>query len=75
MNKIKSLAKEVSAAIFPVTLVVILLQIFLIRLPLEDILQFLIGVLFVSIGFFLFLMGVHAGMLNKLAAVLGGFPL
>jgi len=63
MDKMKETVKEVSAAIFPVTVVVVLLQVFLIRLPLEDFLQFLVGVAFVSIGFFLFLLGVHAGLL------------
>lgn len=63
MENIKETFKEVAAAILPVTLVVILLQVILIRLPLEALLQFLIGVAFVSIGFFLFLLGVTAGLL------------
>ncbi|MDG5473909.1 DUF1538 domain-containing protein [Jeotgalibacillus sp. ET6] len=63
MDKVKGTFKEVSAAIFPITIVVILLQVTLIRLPLELFLQFIIGVLFVSLGFFLFLLGVHAGLL------------
>ncbi|WP_422124244.1 DUF1538 domain-containing protein [Planococcus sp. X10-3] len=63
MDNVKSTFKEVVAAIMPVTIVVILLQIAIIRLPLEAVLQFLIGVFFVSIGFFLFLLGVNAGLL------------
>src|SRR5690606_19326638 len=63
MQNVKDTFKEVAAAILPVTIVVLLLQVTLIRLPLEPFLQFLIGAAFVSIGFFLFLLGVTAGLL------------
>lgn len=63
MENVKETFKEVVAAIMPVTVVVIFLQIVIIRLPLEALLQFLVGVFFVSIGFFLFLLGVSAGLL------------
>lgn len=63
MDNVKDTFKEVAAAILPVAIVVIILQIALIRLPLEALLQFLIGVVFVSIGFFLFLLGVKSGLL------------
>ncbi|MGK7376823.1 DUF1538 domain-containing protein [Planococcus sp. 1R117A] len=63
MENIKDTFKEVAAAILPVTTVVIILQVTLMRLPLEALLQFLVGVAFVSIGFFLFLLGVTAGLL------------
>lgn len=63
MENVRETFKEVAAAILPVTIVVLIIQIALIRLPLESILQFLIGALFVSIGFFLFLLGVNAGLL------------
>lgn len=63
MDNVKYTFKEVASAILPVTAVVILLQIFFIRLPLEALLQFLIGVVFVATGFFLFLLGVNAGLL------------
>lgn len=63
MNNVKNTFKEVVAAIMPVTIVVILIQIAIIRLPMEALLQFLIGVFFVSIGFFLFLLGISAGLL------------
>ncbi|MBT2582766.1 DUF1538 domain-containing protein [Planococcus sp. ISL-109] len=63
MDNVKHTFKEVTSAILPVTAVVILLQIFFIRLPLEALLQFLIGVVFVGTGFFLFLLGVNAGLL------------
>lgn len=63
MENVKDTLKEVAAAILPVTIVVLILQLTLIRLPLEAFLQFLIGAAFVSIGFFLFLLGVTAGLL------------
>lgn len=63
MENVKDTFKEVAAAILPVTIVVLILQVTLIRLPLEAFLQFLIGAAFVSIGFFLFLLGVIAGLL------------
>lgn len=40
MNNVKNTFKEVVAAIMPVTIVVILLQIAIIRLPLEALLYF-----------------------------------
>ncbi|PYZ98939.1 hypothetical protein CR205_10320 [Alteribacter lacisalsi] len=55
--------KEVSMAILPMVLVVTVLQYTLIGLPHDIFIQFLIGVLFVGIGLFLFLVGVHIGLL------------
>src|SRR5690606_29177810 len=63
MENVRETFKEVAAAILPVTIIVLIIQIALIRLPLESILQFLIGALFVCLGFFLFLLGVNAGLL------------
>ena len=63
MGNVRDTLKEVAAAILPVTAVVVVLQIIYIRLPLEAMLQFLIGAAFVGIGFFLFLLGVTAGLL------------
>ncbi len=55
--------REVLFGVLPVTIVVIILQFFLIKLPVEDFLQFLVGVIMVSIGLILFLLGVHLGLL------------
>jgi len=63
MENVRDTFKEVAAAILPVTTVVILLQLIFIRIPFEALIQFLIGVAFVSVGFFLFLIGVNAGLL------------
>ncbi|MBA4536947.1 DUF1538 domain-containing protein [Bacillus aquiflavi] len=63
MDKFKETFLEVVYAIFPVTVVVILLQFSLIWLPMEAFIQFLIGVVFVTIGLWLFLIGVQVGLL------------
>lgn len=63
MEDIKDTLKEVVFAILPITAVIILLQFTLIGLPSDVFLQFLIGVVLVSTGLFLFLIGVHIGLL------------
>ncbi len=63
MKKIKETALEVLFAVIPITIVVILLQISVMRLPMSTILQFFIGLLMVSAGLILFLLGVHIGLL------------
>ncbi|MET3504571.1 DUF1538 domain-containing protein [Halalkalibacter oceani] len=63
MEDIKDTLKEVVFAILPITAVIILLQFTLIGLPSDVFLQFLIGVVLVSSGLFLFLIGVHIGLL------------
>ncbi|MCM3713709.1 DUF1538 domain-containing protein [Alkalihalobacillus oceani] len=63
MQDIKDTFKEVVLAIIPITAVIILLQFTLIGLPLDVFLQFLVGVVLVSTGLFLFLIGVHIGLL------------
>lgn len=63
MNKIRETAFEVISAVIPITLLVILLQLFVIRLPLNTFIQFLVSVAMVSVGLILFLIGVHIGLL------------
>ncbi|TYS60818.1 DUF1538 domain-containing protein [Sutcliffiella horikoshii] len=63
MEDIKDSVKESFLAILPVSAVIILLQIFLIGLPLEKFLLFLIGLLMVTFGLMFFLMGVNIGLL------------
>lgn len=47
----------------PVTVIVFLLQFTIIWLPLEDFLQFVVGVVLVSTGLIFFLFGVHTGLI------------
>ncbi len=63
MQSAKETIWEVVYAILPLTILVIILQYTLFWLPIESVLQFLIGVVFVFSGLVLFLMGVHIGLL------------
>ncbi|OLO39115.1 hypothetical protein BTR23_08605 [Alkalihalophilus pseudofirmus] len=63
MQDIKDTVKEVVYAILPITLVIVILQFTLIWLPMEVFFQFLAGVVMVSLGLILFLLGVHIGLL------------
>src|SRR5690625_990624 len=63
MDNIKETVLEVTFSILPITVVILILQFTLIWLPLETLIQFLIGVLMVGIGLMLFLLGVNAGLL------------
>lgn len=63
MHKVKETVLEVLYAVLPITILIILLQFTVIFMPLEVMLQFLIGVLFVGGGLILFLLGVNTGLL------------
>lgn len=63
MQTIQDTIWEVIYAIMPITVLVLILQYTLIWLPFESVVQFLIGVIFVSTGLVLFLIGVHVGLL------------
>jgi hypothetical protein len=63
MQNIKDISLEILYAVLPITVVVIILQFTLIWLPTEVFIQFLIGVVMVSSGLILFLIGVHIGLL------------
>ncbi len=60
---IKETVHEVLFSIFPIILVVTVLQFTLIGLPLETFIQFLIGAVMVGVGLILFLLGVNVGLL------------
>jgi hypothetical protein len=63
MQSVRETVNEVVFAILPITVVVMILQVTVIWLPWASFIQFLIGVLFVSAGLILFLLGVHIGLL------------
>lgn len=63
MHSIKNTVLEVVLAVLPVTVVVILLQLTVMRLSWAEFSQFLVGVVMVSTGLILFLLGVHLGLL------------
>lgn len=66
--------KEVVLAVLPITLVVILLQVFLVSLPWEEFARFLIGAGMVLAGLLLFLQGVKVGLLPMGEAVGSELP-
>ncbi len=63
MQALKETTKEVLLAVFPVPLVVILLQLVIMRLPGIVFGQFIVGVIMVTAGLILFLLGVNIGLL------------
>ncbi len=63
MANFKEAIKEVIYSVLPVTIVIFLLQITLIKLPLSDFLNFVAGVVLVSFGLVLFFVGVNIGLL------------
>jgi len=63
MQSIKDTIHEVIFAVLPVAVVVFILQFTLIWLPMEVFLQFLVGLVMVTVGLILFFVGVHLGLL------------
>ncbi len=63
MNTFKEISKEVLQAVLPLTIVVFLLQIVVLSSPVEELLQFLVGLIFVTFGLILFLVGIRVGLL------------
>lgn len=63
MNLVLETVKEVAYAIFPIALVVVLLQFTVVFLPMELFYSFLAGLAMVSGGLIFFLVGVHLGLL------------
>ncbi|WP_028306772.1 DUF1538 domain-containing protein [Desulfitibacter alkalitolerans] len=63
MQSIKDTIHEVIFAVLPVAVVVFILQFTLIWLPMEIFLQFLVGLVMVTVGLILFFVGVHIGLL------------
>ena len=66
--------KEVVLAVLPISVVVILLQVFLVHLPWDVFARFLIGAVMVLAGLLLFLQGVKVGLLPMGEAVGSELP-
>jgi hypothetical protein len=63
MQNLKETTQEVVMAVLPIAGVVFLMQVTIIWLPWTSFFQFVIGLLMVSTGLVLFLLGVHVGLL------------
>ncbi|WP_100406896.1 DUF1538 domain-containing protein [Bacillus solitudinis] len=63
MQRVKDTVKEVVYAIIPLSAVIIILQFTVIGLKMDILIQFITGVIMVSVGLILFLLGVHIGLL------------
>ena len=61
-REIKDVALEVVKAIMPIIVVIVIFQFAFIRMPILLFVQFLIGILLVMLGMWLFLMGVKTGI-------------
>ncbi|MCC7565301.1 MAG: DUF1538 domain-containing protein [Methanomicrobiaceae archaeon] len=66
--------KEVIQAIVPITAVIIVLQLVMLKMPMDLFFQFLIGVGMVTLGIAFFLMGVRIGLLPMGEAIGGELP-
>ncbi len=63
LNDIKDILLEVLQAIAPIVAVISLIQLFLLHTPLSLLWQFLAGAVLVTVGLFLFLVGVRVSLL------------
>ncbi|ACB83938.1 DUF1538 domain-containing protein [Natranaerobius thermophilus] len=63
MRIFKEITIEVLQAVLPLTIVVFLLQVVALSSPAEEVLQFLVGLIFVVLGLILFLVGIRIGLL------------
>ncbi len=63
MAYFKEKVQEIFFSILPVTLIIVFLQLTVIKMPVEDFVNFLVGVLFVSLGLVFFLTGANFGLL------------
>jgi len=71
---VKDVALEVVKAIMPITITITIFQFTFIRMPLHIFVQFLIGVLLVMLGMWLFLIGVKIGILPMGEAIGAELP-
>lgn len=73
-NENSSLIREVAIAVLPISFIILVLQIGLLHMPWDIFARFLLGTLFVGVGFLLFLLGVNVGLLPMGEAIGGELP-
>ncbi len=74
MGVVKEISVEALKAVFPLTVVVFLLQLVVLSSPVEEVLQFLVGLVFVFLGLILFLVGIRIGLLPMGEAIGNSIP-
>lgn len=74
MKEIKALFIEVLQSIVPLTLAVAVLQFTVVKMPLYDFLEFLVGAVMTAIGMVLFLLGARIGLLPMGKAIGSDLP-
>ena len=73
MRNVAKVVKEVVSAVLPVGVFVVILQLSL-ALPAEMVLQFLIGMIFVTLGLILFFIGVETGLMQMGESIGAALP-
>lgn len=73
MQKLKTIVREVIYSVLPIAVFVSILQI-LLHVPGEDFVQFMVGVIFITAGLILFLLGVNLGLLPVGEAIGSALP-
>ncbi|MEX1269772.1 MAG: DUF1538 domain-containing protein [Balneolaceae bacterium] len=63
MQTVNETIQEVIYSVLPITILVLILQFTIIWMPFEMLIQFIIGVIFISVGLIFFLLGVNVGLL------------
>lgn len=63
MESIKRTVLEVIYAVLPIILIIYILQFSVLSLPIDDVIQFTIGMILISTGLIIFLLGIHLGLL------------
>ncbi len=63
MNVLREITSEVLQAVLPLAVVVFVLQLIVLSSPIEEVLQFLVGLVFVTLGLIFFLVGIRIGLL------------
>ncbi|MFO7967482.1 MAG: DUF1538 domain-containing protein [Archaeoglobaceae archaeon] len=74
MRVVKEISLEALKAVLPLTIVVFLLQLVVLSSPVEEVLQFLVGLVFVILGLMLFLVGIRIGLLPMGEAIGNSIP-
>ena len=77
MNELRAAASSIAIAVLPLAVLFIIFQIFLLKLPLKDFRNILMGTAVSAAGLFLFVLGVSVGFLpfgKAIGEALGSMP-